>query len=47
MFSVPELVINCQNLDDCESEASKSLRESADAIRSASEELEKELDLIQ
>lgn len=44
VVSVPELIINCINLDKCETEASQSLRESGEAIRSASEELKKELD---
>ncbi|XP_022625658.1 uncharacterized protein LOC111239973, partial [Seriola dumerili] len=46
-FSIPELVINCKNLDNCETEASQSLRENAEAIQKASEELETQLNEIQ
>ncbi|XP_018521312.1 uncharacterized protein LOC108876339 [Lates calcarifer] len=46
LFSVPELITNCVNLDNCETEASQVLREIAETIRTASEELEKELDEI-
>ncbi|XP_023263463.1 uncharacterized protein LOC111656113 [Seriola lalandi dorsalis] len=46
-FSIPELVINCKNLDNCETEASQRLRENAEAIQKASEEFKKSLDEIQ
>ncbi|GLD50629.1 uncharacterized protein AKAME5_000380100 [Lates japonicus] len=46
LFSVPELVTNCVNLDNCETEASQVLREIAETMQTASEELEKELDEI-
>lgn len=46
MVSVPELVINCVNLDKCETEASQCLRENAKVIGSASDKLTKELDEI-
>lgn len=47
MFSVPELVMNCIDLDKCETEASQSLRKSAEVIKFAAEELKKELSEIQ
>ncbi|XP_024858509.1 uncharacterized protein LOC108250807 [Kryptolebias marmoratus] len=43
LISVPELVSDCQNLDNCETEASKALRENAEAVETAAEEMEKEL----
>lgn len=46
LFSVPELVSDCQNLDICETQASKTLRENAEAVRTAAEEMEKELQKI-
>ncbi|XP_018542727.2 uncharacterized protein LOC108890346 [Lates calcarifer] len=46
LFSVPELIIHCQNVNNCETEISQSLRENADIIRTAAEELEKALDQI-
>ncbi|XP_056256469.1 uncharacterized protein LOC130184542 [Seriola aureovittata] len=46
-ISIPELVINCKNLDNCETEASQRLRENAEAIQKASEELETQLNEIQ
>ncbi|MEQ2264619.1 hypothetical protein XENORESO_014480 [Xenotaenia resolanae] len=46
LFSVPELVSDCQNLDNNETEASKTLRENAKAIRRSAEEMEEELQKI-
>ncbi|XP_054907869.1 uncharacterized protein LOC129373809 [Poeciliopsis prolifica] len=46
LFSVPELVSDCQNLDNIETEASQTLRENARTVRSSAEETEKELQEI-
>lgn len=46
MFSVPELVSDCQNLDNYETEASKALRRNAEAVRTAAKEVEEELQKI-
>lgn len=43
LFSVPELVSDCQNLDNNETEASKTLRKNASAVRTNAEETEEEL----
>ncbi|XP_008414672.1 uncharacterized protein LOC103469003 [Poecilia reticulata] len=45
-FSVPELVSDCQNLDNTETEASKTLRKNARTILTSAEETEKELQKI-
>lgn len=46
MVSVPELVINCINLDKCETDDSQRLRENAKVRGSASDKLKEELDEI-
>ncbi|XP_014881232.1 uncharacterized protein LOC106942466 [Poecilia latipinna] len=46
LFSVPELVSDCQNLDNTETEASKTLRKNARTILTSAEETEKELQKI-
>ncbi|XP_072225622.1 uncharacterized protein [Leuresthes tenuis] len=43
IFSIPELIINCERLGDCQTEASKTLRENAEAMRTASREMEADL----
>ncbi|XP_039465978.1 uncharacterized protein LOC120439246 [Oreochromis aureus] len=43
VVSIPELIINCLKLDDCETENCKRLRENVQAIQTASEKMEKEL----
>lgn len=45
-FSVPEVVSDCKNLDNNETEASKTLRENARAVRTSAEETEEELQRI-
>ncbi|CAI5676649.1 uncharacterized protein LOC102079735 isoform X1 [Oreochromis niloticus] len=46
LFSVPELIENWNNMDICETEASKSLKENAKAIRTESENMKKDLQEI-
>ncbi|KAM4717011.1 uncharacterized protein FYW61_017228 [Anableps anableps] len=46
LFSVPELVNDCQNLDNNETEASRTLRENSRAIVTSAEETEEELQKI-
>ncbi|XP_012714540.2 uncharacterized protein LOC105923191 isoform X2 [Fundulus heteroclitus] len=46
LFSVPELVNDCQNLDNNETEVSETLRENARAIRTSAQETEEELEKI-
>lgn len=46
-FSVPELVINCVDVNNCKTEASQSLRKNAVDIRKASDQMEKDLKNIQ
>lgn len=43
VVSIPELIIDCLKLDDCETENCKRLRENVQAIQTASETMEKEL----
>ncbi|XP_044188247.1 uncharacterized protein LOC122967594 [Thunnus albacares] len=47
LFSVPELIGDLHNLDNCKTEASQSLREMAEAIQTTSEEMKRELDEIE
>ncbi|XP_008414678.1 uncharacterized protein LOC103469008 [Poecilia reticulata] len=46
-FSVPELVINCIDVNNCKTEASQSLRKNAVDIRKASDQMETDLKNIQ
>ncbi|XP_014869966.1 uncharacterized protein LOC106934515 isoform X1 [Poecilia latipinna] len=46
-FSVPELVINCIDVNNCKTEASQSLRKNAKDIRIASDQMETDLKNIQ
>ncbi|CAK6980500.1 PREDICTED: uncharacterized protein LOC106910865 isoform X2 [Scomber scombrus] len=48
VFSVPELISDVTNLvqNNCETEASKSLRKTAEALKKASEEMKQDLDRI-
>lgn len=47
LFSVPELIENCKNLNSHETEASRYLREKAGAIQEAYEAMKSELDEIE
>lgn len=47
VVAVPELIFHCTNLDDCETEGSMTLRQNAQVIRTASDDMEKELQAIQ
>ncbi|XP_069021577.1 uncharacterized protein [Embiotoca jacksoni] len=47
LFSVPELISDCSNLDNCETETSKMLRENAEVIRKTSADMKSELDNIE
>ncbi|MEQ2183009.1 hypothetical protein GOODEAATRI_028161 [Goodea atripinnis] len=46
-FSVPELVVNCIDINNCRTEASESLKKNAVDIRIASDQMEKDLKDIQ
>ncbi|XP_043957415.1 uncharacterized protein LOC122822634 [Gambusia affinis] len=46
LFSVPELVNDCQNLDNNETEASQTLKKNAETVLTSAKETEKELQKI-
>ncbi|XP_047436969.1 treponemal membrane protein B-like [Mugil cephalus] len=47
VFTVPELIGNCKDLDKCDTKASKFLRENASAIQTTAKQLRGELDEMQ